>query len=378
MASPRSAATGGLGFRGGAAGKQSSNAGGGGGGRVSSADSQNGSSTNVPVQMRHARRTSSGRFMNLSRDESEMGGVTDSEMGSEFLYTVQIPATPDNQPMSGTPSVRPMDPGIAGKAEQQFVSSTIFTGGFKSVTRGHVMEKMMEGEGNHPQLACARGAVCAVEGCDGKAMRDERGENMAPCDCQFRICRDCYIDALNGSGKCPGCKDEYKIPDEPLSESGTETDMRALPPPTDDTNRLERRLSLLKTKPGLLMSNQGTDFDHARWLYQTKGTYGYGNALWPKDDGYNDGGGPPLPPMGALPDFNDKARRPLSRKVRISAGILSPYRQVTQAFSFFLSPSLLMCLNPHCLLSTPGKYSRVMLGIKSPWVCHEFIMSSVQ
>jgi hypothetical protein len=37
-----------------------------------------------------------------------------------------------------------------------------------------------------------------------------------------------------------------------------------------------------------------------------------------------------------------------------------------------------MCLNPHCLLSTPGKYSRVMLGIKSPWVCHEFIMSSVQ
>ena len=314
MSSPRSAATGGLGFRG--AGKGNNN-----NGNNNTNNKQNGSSTNVAVgggHHHHARRTSSGRFMNLSRDDSDMGGVTDSEMGSEFLYTVQIPATPDHQLMSATPSVRPMDSAIAGKAEQQFVSSTIFTGGFKSVTRGQ--------DGNHPQLGGARGPVCAVEGCDGKAMRDERGEDMTPCDCLFRICRDCYIDALNGSGKCPGCKDEYKIPDEvPESQSGPDSDLRALPPPSDDSSKMDRRLQL-KTKPGLLMSNQGTDFDHARWLYQTKGTYGYGNAVWPKDDGYNDGNGPELPPMGALPNFNDKARRPLSRKVTISAGVLSPYR----------------------------------------------------
>ena len=308
-------------------------------------DSQNESTTNVPVSHHHGRGTSSGRFMNLSRDESELG--------SDFEYTVQIPSTPDHQLMSSTPTVRPMDPGIAAKAEQQFVSSTIFTGGFNSVTRGHVMEKMMEGDANHPQLACARGAVCSVDGCDGNAMRDERGEDMSPCDCQFKICRDCYIDALNGSGKCPGCKDEYKIPDEPLSESGTETsDLRALPPPGDDGTKMERRLSLLKTnKPGLLMSNQSSDFDHARWLYQTKGTYGYGNALWPKDDGYQSANNPG---MGAPPEFNDKARRPLSRKSAISPGILSPYR----CFTFSRSLRRLHFVNPEKLVS-----SRVISGI---------------
>lgn len=321
MASPRSAATGGLGFRG--VGKQ------GGGGNAGS--KYNGSSTNIPVGMGHARRTSSGRFMNLSRDESELGGVTDSEVGSDYLYRVQIPATPDHQLlMSATPSNRSVD--IAGKAEQQFVSSTIFTGGFKSVTRGHVMEKMMESDSNHPQMAGAHVPTCAMDGCDDKAMRDERGEDMAPCDCGFRICRDCYIDALNGKGLCPGCKDEYKVPDEPLAHTEVRRDdLRALPPPSaDDSCRMDRRLSLTKQKPALLMSNNTTDFDHARWLYQSKGTYGYGNAVWPKDDGYGgDGGGaanPNGPSVGPVPEFNDMARRPLSRKVSISAAILSPYR----------------------------------------------------
>ncbi|CAK9238723.1 unnamed protein product [Sphagnum troendelagicum] len=155
------------------------------------------------------RRTSSGRYISLSRDESEMAG----EVSSEFMYTVHIPATPDHQQMSGTSMVRPMDPSIAGKAEQQFVS---------------------------------------------------RGDP-----------------------------------------------------------KMERRLSLLKSnKPGLLM-NHTSEFDHSRWLYETKGTYGYGNAVWPKDDGYAGGKNTGL---GAPPNFLDKARRPLSRKSNISAGIISPYR----------------------------------------------------
>jgi len=343
MASPRSAATGGLGFRGNVAKQgstQSNNTRAGAAAAAAAGVLENSSnvssSNNIPVHP-HARR--GGRYVNLSRDDSSMGGG-DSEMGSEFLYTVHIPATPDHQPMmSATPSsVRSMDPGIAVKAEQQFVSSTIFTGGFNSVTRGHVMEKMMEGESNHPQLACARGAVCAVEGCDGNAMRDERGEDMVPCDCQFKICRDCYIDALNGSGKCPGCKEEYKILDEPMMKSSnnssakgttTDTDLRALPPPSTDSGNknLERRLSLLKTQPNNNNNNQSSDFDSARWLYQTKGTYGYGNALWPKSDGYTGPTDTSIPPaVGAQPDFVDKARRPLSRKISVSAGILSPYR----------------------------------------------------
>jgi len=212
-----------------------------------------------------------------------------------------------------------MDPSIAGKAEQQFVSSTIFTGGFNSVTRGHVMEKVMETEAAHPQLACAKGLTCSVEGCDAKAMRDERGDDMVPCVCNFKICRDCYMDALNGNGKCPGCKEEYQMPDD---NSPRDAQFRALPPPGGDP-KMERRLSLLKSnKPGLLM-NHTSEFDHSRWLYETKGTYGYGNAVWPKDDGYAGGKNTGL---GAPPNFLDKARRPLSRKSNISAGIISPYR----------------------------------------------------
>jgi hypothetical protein len=312
MASPRSGAAGGLGFRG--AGRHNVQMTG-----RTAAENSNASSGSVPHH--HAR---SGRYNNLSRDESELGGVTDSEMGSDYLYTVQIPATPDNQVMGFT---REPDK----KAEQQFVASTIFTGGFSNQTRGHQMEKTLDHDvGNHPQLAGARGPTCAVDGCDGKAMRDERGEDMTPCDCHFKICRDCYIDALNGSGKCPGCKDDYTVSDEPFSQTGeSENDMRALPPPGDDSSRLERRLSLLKTnKPGMMSTGSSADLDHARWLYQTKGTYGYGNAVWPGEDGYDGGNGNGLPNMGHLPEFQDKVRKPLTRKVSISHSVLSPYRLV--------------------------------------------------
>jgi hypothetical protein len=297
-----------------------------------------GSSNNTVVPGHHGRHNSSGRYMNLSRDESEMSEV-DSELGSEFLYTVHIPATPEYQLMSNTPTVRPMDPAIAAKADQQFVSNAIFTGGFKNKPRGHAMEKMMDGvEGNHPQLAGARGGpTCSVDGCDGKAMRDERGNDITPCDsCGFRVCRDCYIDALNGSGKCPGCKEEYKMitdEEEPslLAQEDSENDMRTsggLPLPGGADNggaKTERRLSLLKSaEPGLISTQSSADFDHARWLYQTKGSYGYGNALWPTEDTSNGGG--VNPDLGIPPNFKDQIRRPLSRKFAISAKILTPYR----------------------------------------------------
>ena len=278
--------------------------------------------TDSPVSTGHPRSSGGryGRGSALSRDESEFDDEVDS-----YRYKVQIPATPDFQPMSGSmqsaattsPSVRPMSPAIAGKAEQQFVSSTIFTGGFNSVTRGHVMEKMMEIEGNHPQLACAKGTSCGVEGCDQKSLRDERGEDLFPCDCKFRICRECYLEALaTPSAKCPGCKEDYKTADESPR-------FQALPSIEMNPAKMERRLSLLRSnKPGALVGL--TDFDHSRWLYETRGTYGYGNAVWPKDDGYSkDGGGG----IGAPPErFFDNSRKPLSRKISIPAGILSPYR----------------------------------------------------
>ena len=49
-------------------------------------------------------------------------------------YTVHIPPTPDNQPM---------DPMISQKVEEQYVSNSLFTGGFNSVTRAHLMDKVI-------------------------------------------------------------------------------------------------------------------------------------------------------------------------------------------------------------------------------------------
>ncbi|OAY75340.1 Cellulose synthase-like protein D1 [Ananas comosus] len=79
------------------------------------------------------RRTDSGRFISYSRDD------LDSEISSmDFQdYHVHIPMTPDNQPMD-----EPIDPrGISAKVEEQYVNNSLFTGGFNTITRAHLMDK---------------------------------------------------------------------------------------------------------------------------------------------------------------------------------------------------------------------------------------------
>lgn len=69
---------------------------------------------------------------------------------------------------------------------------------------------------------------------------------------------------------------------------------------------------------------QTGDFDHNRWLFETKGTYGYGNAIWPKEnvgDGSTGGGSD-----GQPAELTNKPWRPLTRKLKIPAAVLSPYR----------------------------------------------------
>ncbi|RID64618.1 hypothetical protein BRARA_E03541 [Brassica rapa] len=219
-----------------------------------------------------ARRTSSGRYVNYSRDD------LDSELGSvDFTnYTVHIPPTPDNQPM---------DPSISQKVEEQYVSSSLFTGGFNSVTRAHLMDKVIDSETSHPQMAGAKGSSCAIPGCDVKVMSDGRGQDLLPCECDFKICRDCFVDAVKaGGGMCPGCKEPYRNTDlTDLAEDGQQKQQRPMLPPPSGGSKMERRLSLMKsTKSGLMRSQTG-DFDHNRWLFETSGTYGYGNAFWTKD-----------------------------------------------------------------------------------------------
>ncbi|KAK1366351.1 cellulose synthase-like protein D3 [Heracleum sosnowskyi] len=254
------------------------------------------------------RRTSSGRYVSYSRDD------LDSELGSDRFtnYTVHIPPTPDNQPMDS----------IQQKVEEQYVSSSLFTGGFNSVTRAHLMDKVIESESNHPQMAGSKGSSCAVPGCDAKVMSDERGVDILPCECDFKICRDCYLDAVkSGESICPGCKEQYKVTDiNEVVDNG-----RPLPlPPPRTMSKMERRLSLMKSTKSQLVRSQTGDFDHNRWLFETSGTYGYGNAIWPKEGGgFVNGKGDEVAEPS---DLVSKPWRPLTRKLKIPAAILSPYR----------------------------------------------------
>ncbi|GFP84397.1 cellulose synthase-like protein d3 [Phtheirospermum japonicum] len=266
----------------------------------------------------------SSRYINLSMEslDSEANSVEFSE------YTVHLPQTPDNQPMP---------PPISQRVEEQYVSSSLFTGGFNSVTRAHLMDKVIESKTNHPQMAGAKGSCCAIQGCDGKVMSDERGGDILPCECDFKICRDCFVDSVKaGDGICPGCKEPYKNTE--FSENPVEPGQPLRLPSTEGMSKMERRLSLMKSgnsssnRSGVirssswLMRSQTGDFDHNRWLFETKGTYGYGNAIWPKDGGSADDNNINEESRREPPELLSKPWRPLTRKLKIPAAIISPYR----------------------------------------------------
>ncbi|XP_073001388.1 cellulose synthase-like protein D1 [Typha latifolia] len=275
-----------------------------------------------PPTVVFGRRTDSGRFISYSRDD------LDSEISSvDFQdYHVHIPMTPDNQPMD-----EPMDSSsITAKVEEHYVSNSLFTGGFNAVTRAHLMDKVLDPGPGHVQMSNSgsNAITCAVHGCDNKVPRNSRGIDIVPCDCDLKVCVECFLDAVkSGGGLCPGCKEPYKMTewDEVVANSNNEA-ARALslpPPPSSGPGKMERRLSLVKQST---MSRSETgDFDHNRWLFETKGTYGYGNAIWPDeingddDDGSGGGGHGPK-------ELMNKPWRPLTRKLKIPAAVISPYR----------------------------------------------------
>ncbi|KAG8380298.1 hypothetical protein BUALT_Bualt06G0001100 [Buddleja alternifolia] len=270
-------------------------------GASSSSSGSHGKASSTGQTVKFARRTSSGRYVSLSREDLDMSG----ELSGDYMnYTVHIPPTPDNQPM---------DTSVAAKAEEQYVSNSLFTGGFNSVTRAHLMDKVIDSEVNHPQMAGSKGSLCAMPACDGKVMKDERGEDVIPCECRFKICRDCYMDAQKDSGLCPGCKEPYKVGDFEDEIPNYSSGALSLPGP-DDSKTGRNNMSMMKR-------NQNGEFDHNKWLFETQGTYGYGNAYWPQD---GDDGDRELP--GSSLESSDKPWKPLSRVMSVATSIISPYR----------------------------------------------------
>ena len=263
-----------------------------------------------PLGSRGNRRVSSGgRYCSMSNDDPI------EEINSEFVtYTVHMPPTPDHQSISASQTSLNEDgkDGVKLKPERSFISGTIFTGGYNSVTRGHVIDCSLE----RPEILKS-GLSCGMKGCDEKAIQGK-------CECGYKICRDCYLDCVgSGGGHCPGCKEPYKdVSDggDDEDEVRSEAEDQAFPLPSMADFKLDKRLSLVKSFKG---QNHPPDFDHTRWLFETKGTYGYGNAVWPKD-GFEVGSG--ANGFEHPPDFGERSKRPLTRKVGVSAAILSPYR----------------------------------------------------
>ncbi|KAK9280648.1 hypothetical protein L1049_014344 [Liquidambar formosana] len=166
------------------------------------------------------------------------------------------------------------------------------------------MEKVIESKTSH-----AKRTLCAVQGCDGKLMRDKRNEDiLLPCECDFKICKDCFEDAIKtGGGNCPGCKEAYNVTDmDELAADNESTDA--------GKSKMERKKKTSTTEKK--STNKTGDLEFST-LFETKGTYGYGNAIWPSD-----GNGPDGEPSELL----NKQWRPLTRKVKISAAVLGAYR----------------------------------------------------
>ncbi|CAD6338023.1 unnamed protein product [Miscanthus lutarioriparius] len=262
-----------------------------------------------------ARRTHSGRYVSYSRDDldSDLGIGGDMSPDREeqqqhqqyASYHVHIPATPDNQPM---------DPAISARVEEQYVSNSLFTGGFNSVTRAHLMDKVTDSEASHPQMAGAKGSSCAVNGCDDKVASDERGDDIPPASATSR--------SAPSASRTPSRTPAPSAPGGPRCRC-----LRRLAPPRPGW----RGASLIMRSQKAMTRSQTGDWDHNRWLFETKGTYGYGNAIWPKENEVDAGGmgGGGLGGGGAdgqPAEFTAKPWRPLTRKLPIPAAILSPYR----------------------------------------------------
>ncbi|PKI34105.1 hypothetical protein CRG98_045460 [Punica granatum] len=166
--------------------------------------------------------------------------------------------------------------GPSQRVEEQYASSSLFTGGHDRATRAHLKKKVVE-----PTSGPKGSSVCQMLGSDARAMRDENGQDIIPCGCDFKICKECYRDAMRTSdGICPGFRESYEEDEDDGGKGEGEIELgsrKALPSSVSNMSKMERRLSLVKSN--------GNYFDHNQWLFETKESYGYGNVMWPTEDG---------------------------------------------------------------------------------------------
>ncbi|MCD7462415.1 cellulose [Datura stramonium] len=93
----------------------------------------------------------------------------------------------------------------------------------------------------------------------------------------FKICRDCYMDTLKKSRSMPRLQRTYKVGD--------------IDDEIPNFSQWNHCLYQHQMVEGMMRRNQNGEFDHNKWLFETQGTYGYGNAYWPDDRDGDDGDG---------------------------------------------------------------------------------------
>ncbi|KAL9249101.1 Cellulose synthase-like protein [Drosera capensis] len=206
------------------------------------------------------------------------------------------------------------DPTISQRVEEQYVTSSIFTGGSNSMTRAHLMDKMIDSKPSHPQMAGAKGSRCAVPDCDGMVMIDERGQDLLPCECGYVICNDCYHDELVVRGVCKGCGEPYKKVKQDAS----------------GLSKTERKMSMMKSVASShLTRSQIGDFDLDLLQSESNETYGYGNAVNAMRSIEGSSGDGDQLDVEESENLIQKPYRPLTRKIEIRPALLIPYRIVT-------------------------------------------------
>lgn len=136
-------------------------------------------------------------------------------------------------------------------------------------------------------------------------------------------------DYINYTVMMPPTPDNQPVAGPGGSETGTEVKPDGAGPYGvaigDGGAKMDRRVSVLRSSnnKSMLLRTQTGDFDHNRWLFETKGKYGIGNAFWsPEEDDESYG---QLEGVSRS-DFMDKPWKPLTRKVKVPSGVLSPYR----------------------------------------------------
>ncbi|KAE8670859.1 Cellulose synthase-like protein D2 [Hibiscus syriacus] len=191
----------------------------------------------------------------------------ENDMVDSSRYTVHLLPTSDNQPM-------PMEIAMQSVGtDDQYVSDSMFTGGYNRVTRAH-SKKIINSD---PATVVAEGSFFEIPGCGSKMMTNLQGVDVFPRECGFRICKDCYIDAIaTGDGFCPGCKEHYRVSD--VSEMAPASNVRL--------SKSSRRMPVVESTEPLMRSHSNDD-----------------HKLFP-----------------------EKQWKPLTQKSSIRSAILSPYR----------------------------------------------------